>query len=178
MFAFWILNIYSIDCTNFFPPGIHHISDGVFLSSAEALADMVTEEDLAVGRSKSFNNKKHKSGKHKRRLTKISSSCRLYPPLSNIQEISVQIAKRVTIRHNFLWKQQQMWRLLKKRIKRTRLQHIRNRRTRRLSSGLTSTTTTMIRSALNLFDFINKFLNLKKIFSLLPNSSLQLWNSL
>merc|ERR1719312_1494271 len=49
--------------------GIHHISDGVFLSSAEALADMVTEEDLAVGR--------------------------LYPPLSNIQEISVQIAKRV-----------------------------------------------------------------------------------
>jgi len=49
--------------------GIHHISDGVFLSSAEALADMVTEEDLAVGR--------------------------LYPPLSNIQEISVQIAKKV-----------------------------------------------------------------------------------
>ena len=38
-------------------PGIHHISDGVFLSSAEALADMVTEEDLAVGRSKSFKNK-------------------------------------------------------------------------------------------------------------------------
>ena len=38
-------------------PGIHHISDGVFLSSAEALADMVTEDDLAVGRSKSFKNK-------------------------------------------------------------------------------------------------------------------------
>jgi len=37
--------------------GIHHISDGVFLSSAEALADMVTEEDLAVGRSKSYANK-------------------------------------------------------------------------------------------------------------------------
>jgi len=49
--------------------GIHHISDGVFLSAAEALADMVSEEDLAVGR--------------------------LYPPLSNIQEISVQIAKKV-----------------------------------------------------------------------------------
>jgi len=49
--------------------GIHHISDDVFLSSAEALADMVSEEDLAVGR--------------------------LYPPLSNIQEISVQIAKKV-----------------------------------------------------------------------------------
>merc|ERR1712032_713449 len=48
--------------------GIHHISDGVFLSSAEALADMVTEDDLAVGR--------------------------LCPPLSNIQEISVQIAKK------------------------------------------------------------------------------------
>merc|ERR1711934_1009424 len=49
--------------------GIHHISDAVFLSSAEALANMVTEEDLAVGR--------------------------MYPPLSNIQEISVQIAKKV-----------------------------------------------------------------------------------
>lgn len=30
--------------------GIHHISDSVFLSAAEGLADMVTEEDLAVGR--------------------------------------------------------------------------------------------------------------------------------
>ena len=30
--------------------GIHHISDAVFLSSAEALANMVTEDDLAVGR--------------------------------------------------------------------------------------------------------------------------------
>jgi len=49
--------------------GIHHISDHVFLSSAEALANMVTEEDLAVGR--------------------------LYPPLSNIREISVQIATQV-----------------------------------------------------------------------------------
>jgi len=49
--------------------GIHHISDGVFLSAAEGLADMVTEEDIAVGR--------------------------LYPPLSNIREISVQIATKV-----------------------------------------------------------------------------------
>jgi len=49
--------------------GIHHISDSVFLSAAEALADMVTEEDLAVGR--------------------------LYPPLSNIQNISVKIATKV-----------------------------------------------------------------------------------
>ena len=30
--------------------GIHHISDAVFLSSAEALANMVTEDDLKVGR--------------------------------------------------------------------------------------------------------------------------------
>jgi len=49
--------------------GIHHISDSVFLSAAEGLADMVTEDDLAVGR--------------------------LYPPLGNIREISVQIAKKV-----------------------------------------------------------------------------------
>jgi len=49
--------------------GIHHISDALFLSAAEGLADMVTEEDLAVGR--------------------------LYPPLSNIREISVQIATKV-----------------------------------------------------------------------------------
>jgi len=49
--------------------GIHHISEDVFLSSAEALADMVSQEDLAVGR--------------------------LYPPLSNIREISVKIATQV-----------------------------------------------------------------------------------
>jgi malate dehydrogenase (oxaloacetate-decarboxylating)(NADP+) len=49
--------------------GIHHISDGVFLSAAEGLADMVTKEDIAVGR--------------------------LYPPLSNIREISVAIAAKV-----------------------------------------------------------------------------------
>merc|ERR1712179_321307 len=49
--------------------GIHHISDAVFLSAAEGLADMVTEDDLAVGR--------------------------LYPPLDNIREISVKIAKKV-----------------------------------------------------------------------------------
>merc|ERR1712002_1341707 len=49
--------------------GIQHISDSVFLSAAEGLADMVTQDDLAVGR--------------------------LYPPLDNIREISVQIAKKV-----------------------------------------------------------------------------------
>jgi len=49
--------------------GIHHISDSVFLSAAEALSDLVTSEDLAVGR--------------------------LYPPLDNIREISVKIATKV-----------------------------------------------------------------------------------
>jgi len=49
--------------------GIHHIEDSVFLSAAEGLADMVTEDDLAVGR--------------------------LYPPLSSLREISVKIATKV-----------------------------------------------------------------------------------
>ena len=31
--------------------GIRHISDAVFLSAAEGLADLVGEEDIAVGRS-------------------------------------------------------------------------------------------------------------------------------
>ena len=30
--------------------GIHHISDEVFLSAAKALADLVTDQDLHVGR--------------------------------------------------------------------------------------------------------------------------------
>ena len=30
--------------------GIHHISDAVFLSAAEGLADLVGDEDIAVGR--------------------------------------------------------------------------------------------------------------------------------
>merc|ERR1719244_2320913 len=42
--------------------GIHHISDAIFLSAAEALAQMVSDSDLEVGR--------------------------LYPPLNNIREIS------------------------------------------------------------------------------------------
>ena len=46
----WVDNFDSVD--HFPPLGIHHISDGVFLSAAEALADMVSEEDLAVGRWK------------------------------------------------------------------------------------------------------------------------------
>ena len=41
----------------------------MFLSAAEALADLVTPDDLAVGR--------------------------LYPPLDNIREISVKIATKV-----------------------------------------------------------------------------------
>ncbi|XP_043192941.1 NADP-dependent malic enzyme-like isoform X2 [Amphibalanus amphitrite] len=46
--------------------GMHHISEEVFLYSAEALSEMVTDEDLAQGR--------------------------LYPPLSSIQEVSIKIA--------------------------------------------------------------------------------------
>jgi len=49
--------------------GIHHISDNVFLSAAEGLADMVQDSDIAVGR--------------------------LYPPLSALREISVKIATKV-----------------------------------------------------------------------------------
>ena len=49
--------------------GIHHISDAVFLSSAEALADLVTEEDLKVGR--------------------------MYPPLSSLRDCSIKIAAQV-----------------------------------------------------------------------------------
>merc|ERR1712142_1043852 len=52
-------------------PGIHHISDGVFLSAAEGLADMVLDSDIAVGR--------------------------LYPPLSSLREISIKIATKVAI---------------------------------------------------------------------------------
>ena len=57
-FTLWCLIFWAaFSAFEFHFPGIHHISDGVFLSSAEALADMVTEEDLAVGRSKSYANK-------------------------------------------------------------------------------------------------------------------------
>jgi len=49
--------------------GVHHIEDSVFLSAAEALADLVTEDDLSVGR--------------------------LYPPLASIRDISVKIAAKV-----------------------------------------------------------------------------------
>ncbi|XP_071549829.1 NADP-dependent malic enzyme-like isoform X3 [Panulirus ornatus] len=46
--------------------GIHHIEDEIFLIAAKALAEMVTEDDLAKGR--------------------------LYPPLSDIQTCSLRIA--------------------------------------------------------------------------------------
>ena len=49
--------------------GVHHISDQVFLSAAEGLAEMVTQADLDVGR--------------------------LYPPLKDLREISVKIATKV-----------------------------------------------------------------------------------
>ncbi|KAG0725994.1 NADP-dependent malic enzyme [Chionoecetes opilio] len=46
--------------------GIHHIEDSIFLMAAKALADMVTEDDLSLGR--------------------------LYPPLSDIRKCSLKIA--------------------------------------------------------------------------------------
>merc|ERR1712088_602884 len=49
--------------------GIHHISDAVFLSAAEGLADLVGEEDIAV--------------------------VRLYPHLTKVREISIKIAVKV-----------------------------------------------------------------------------------
>ncbi|KAK2905934.1 hypothetical protein Q8A73_009877 [Channa argus] len=49
--------------------GVRHISDDIFLTTAEAIADMVTEENLAEGR--------------------------LYPPLNNIREVSFKIALKV-----------------------------------------------------------------------------------
>merc|ERR1719468_708645 len=49
--------------------GIHHISDSVFLSAAEALAKLVTEDDLKVGR--------------------------MYPPLSSLRDCSIKIAAKV-----------------------------------------------------------------------------------
>uniref|UniRef100_A0A4W4EF01 malate dehydrogenase (oxaloacetate-decarboxylating) (NADP(+)) n=1 Tax=Electrophorus electricus TaxID=8005 RepID=A0A4W4EF01_ELEEL len=49
--------------------GVRHISDDIFLTTAEAIADMVTEEHLAEGR--------------------------LYPPLGSIREVSFKIAMKI-----------------------------------------------------------------------------------
>ena len=49
--------------------GIHHISDEVFLSAAEALASMVNQSDIDVGR--------------------------IYPPLSSVRDCSIKIAIQV-----------------------------------------------------------------------------------
>ncbi|KAA8588005.1 hypothetical protein FQN60_001199 [Etheostoma spectabile] len=49
--------------------GVRHISDDIFLTTAEAIADMVTEENLAEGR--------------------------LYPPLNTIREVSFKIAVKI-----------------------------------------------------------------------------------
>ena len=49
--------------------GIHHISEDVFLSAAEALANLVTDKDLQVGR--------------------------MYPPLSSLKDCSIKIAIKV-----------------------------------------------------------------------------------
>jgi len=49
--------------------GVRHINEEIFLASAQALAELVQESDLAVGR--------------------------LYPPLSSIKECSIKIATRI-----------------------------------------------------------------------------------
>merc|ERR1712215_534206 len=49
--------------------GIRHIHESVFLFAAEGLANLVTEEDLSLGR--------------------------MYPPLSKIKQISLKIATKV-----------------------------------------------------------------------------------
>ncbi|XP_040004583.1 NADP-dependent malic enzyme, mitochondrial [Xiphias gladius] len=49
--------------------GVRHISDEIFLTTAEAIADMVTEEHLVEGR--------------------------LYPPLNTIREVSFKIAMKI-----------------------------------------------------------------------------------
>ncbi|KAJ8410526.1 hypothetical protein AAFF_G00194300 [Aldrovandia affinis] len=49
--------------------GVRHISDEIFLTTAEAIAEMVTEENLVEGR--------------------------LYPPLSTIREVSFKIAVKI-----------------------------------------------------------------------------------
>ncbi|XP_010785870.1 NADP-dependent malic enzyme, mitochondrial-like [Notothenia coriiceps] len=48
---------------------VRHITEEIFLTSAEALADLVTEKDLAEGR--------------------------LYPPLSSIREVSLKLAVKI-----------------------------------------------------------------------------------
>uniref|UniRef100_A0A8C0TZX8 Malic enzyme NAD-binding domain-containing protein n=1 Tax=Cyanistes caeruleus TaxID=156563 RepID=A0A8C0TZX8_CYACU len=52
---------------------VRHISDKVFLEAAKALAEQLTDEELAQGR--------------------------LYPPLSNIREVSIYIAVKVSTEH-------------------------------------------------------------------------------
>ncbi|XP_056598434.1 NAD-dependent malic enzyme, mitochondrial-like [Triplophysa dalaica] len=49
--------------------GVRHISDTVFLEAAKTLTDQLTDEELSQGR--------------------------LYPPLSNIREVSIQMAIKV-----------------------------------------------------------------------------------
>uniref|UniRef100_A0AAV2MBF9 Malic enzyme n=1 Tax=Knipowitschia caucasica TaxID=637954 RepID=A0AAV2MBF9_KNICA len=56
--------------------GIRHVTEEVFLTAAEALAEQVTEKDLAEGR--------------------------LYPPLSSIQDVSLKLAAKIV---EFAYKQ-------------------------------------------------------------------------
>jgi malate dehydrogenase (oxaloacetate-decarboxylating)(NADP+) len=49
--------------------GVRHVTDGMFLKASQALAGMVTEEDMSVGR--------------------------IYPPLKDIREVSTQLAASI-----------------------------------------------------------------------------------
>lgn len=49
--------------------GIHHISEDIFLIASETVADHVNEQDLSLGR--------------------------IYPPLSEIREVSIKIAVKI-----------------------------------------------------------------------------------
>ncbi|ENN74729.1 hypothetical protein YQE_08696, partial [Dendroctonus ponderosae] len=59
--------------------GIHHISEDVFLMASETVADCVTEDDLKNGR--------------------------IYPPLGEIQEVSIQIAVKIL---EYAYKEQEL----------------------------------------------------------------------
>ena len=77
--------------------GIHHISDAVFLSAAEGLADLVGDEDIAVGRS-SFRlaqDCKYQKSIEKLWATNTNAQSRLYPHLTKVREISIKIAVKV-----------------------------------------------------------------------------------
>ena len=75
--------------------GIHHISDAVFLSAAEGLADLVGDEDIAVGRSLFRLAQFCKFQKLRGNWIAIQKFSRLYPHLTKVREISIKIAVKV-----------------------------------------------------------------------------------